>query len=151
MNTRWNQPLHLPLLVGGITAILVSGIAIGSLAISAPDFNGVVASAEPADAAPAPAKAARAAAIAAPRARPYRCAQCGVIESTRKVGVPDEKTGVNAPGRSAAGNRGEVEAMPVRNHEITVRLRDGSTRVFTDTNPARWRHGERVTVIAGVN
>ena len=151
MNTRWNQHLQLPLLVGGITAILVSGIAIGSLAISAPDFNAVVTSAAPADAAPAPAKADRAAAIAAPRTRSYRCAQCGVIESTRTVGVPDGKTGVNAPGRSAAGSRGEVEAMPVRNNEITVRLRDGSTRVFTDTNPARWRHGERVTVIAGVN
>ncbi len=155
MNMRWNQPLHLPLLVGGITAILVSGIAIGSLAISASDFDGIVASAESRDMAPAPAqaqaKAVLAPAIAAPRARPYRCAECGVIESTRKVGVADEKAGVNAPGRIAAGNRGAVEATSARNHEITVRLRDGSKRVFTDANPGRWRHGERVTIIAGVN
>ena len=45
MNTQANKPLplHLPLLVGGIATILVSGIAIGSLAISAQGFDGVFA------------------------------------------------------------------------------------------------------------
>lgn len=144
MNTQANKPLHLPLLAGGIAAILVSGIAIGSLAISAQGFNGVVAPAEPPEAAVAPA-------IAALGARAYRCGECGVIVSTRAIEVPNEKTGVNASGRIAAGNRGEIKGTAVRNYEITVRLRDGSMRVLTDTNPARWRHGEKVIVIAGAD
>jgi outer membrane lipoprotein SlyB len=72
-----------------------------------------------------------------------------VIESTRKIEAPDEKTGVNASGRIAAG--GETGRKPGRNYEITIRLRDGSMRVITDANPARWRHGERVTIIAGLD
>lgn len=144
MNTQATKPLHLPLLVGGIAAILVSSIAIGSLAISAPGFNGVYAPDEPAEAAAAPP-------IAAPGARAYRCAECGVIESTREIEAPDEKTGVNVPARIAAGNRGETEGKPVRNYEITIRLRDGSMRVITDANPARWRPGERVKLIGGMD
>ena len=142
MNTQANKPLHLPLLVGGIAAILISGIAIGSLAISAQGFNGIPAPAEPPVAAAAPA-------IAAPGARAYRCAECGVIESTRKIEAPDEKTGVNASDRITAGNRGAIERKPVRNYEIIIRLQDGSMRVITDPKPATWRHGERVTIIAG--
>jgi hypothetical protein len=42
MNTQVNKPMHLPLLIGGIAAILVGGIAIGSLALSAQGFNGSV-------------------------------------------------------------------------------------------------------------
>ena len=144
MNTQANKPLHLPLLVGGIAAILVSGIAIGSLAISAQGFDGTRAPAEAPEGAAAPA-------IAAPGARAYRCAECGVIESTRQIEAPDERTGVDASGRIAAGNRGEIGGTPVRNYEITIRLRDGSMRVVTDANPARWRPGERVKLIGGMD
>jgi hypothetical protein len=129
MSKQTNKPLHLPLLVGGIAAILVSGIAIGSLAISAESFNGIVASGEPREEAAAPA-------IAAPGARAYSCAECGMIESMREIEVPDESIGVNAPGES---------------YEITIRLQDGSMRVIIDANPTRWRHGDRVTVIAAVD
>ena len=144
MTAQANKPLHLPLLVGGIAAILVSSLAIGALAISGPGSNAVYAAAEPAEAVALPA-------IAAPGARADRCAGCGVIESTREIETPDEWSGVSAGGRTAAGNRGAVEAKRQRNSEITIRLQDGSLRVITDTNPARWRHGERVTIIAGVN
>ncbi len=140
MNTQANKPLHLPLWVGGIAAILVSGIAIGSLAISAQGFNGVVAPAESSEGAAAQA-------IAAPGARAYRCAECGVIESTREIEAADEKKGVNGSGPIAAG--GGIGGKPARNYEITIRLKDGSMRVIRDANPATWRHGERVTIIAG--
>jgi outer membrane lipoprotein SlyB len=36
------------------------------------------------------------------------------------------------------------------NYEITVRLQDGSSRVMIDTNPGRWRLGERVKIIDGL-
>ena len=144
MNTQANKLPHLPLLGGGIAALLVSGIAIGSLAISAQGFNGVFAPAESPEATELPA-------IAAPRARAYRCAECGVIESTRRIETADEMSGGNAPGRIAAGNRGEIEGNPVGSYAITIRLRDGSMRVITDANPARWRPGERVTLIGGMD
>jgi outer membrane lipoprotein SlyB len=142
MNAQANKLMHLPLLLGGIAAILVSGIAIGSLALSAQGYSGLVAADEPPDAAAAPA-------IAALDARAYRCAECGVIVSTRAIEAPAETTGVNASFRIVAG--GEIERKPVRNYEITIRLRDGSMRVITDANPAKWRHGERVKIIAGAD
>lgn len=141
MNTQANKPKHLPMLAGGIAAILVSCIAVASIAMSSRGLDRVQAFAEPS----------AAAAAAAPRARAYRCAECGVIESTRKIGVRDEKAGAKAPGRMAAGSRDEFEAQPRQGYEIVIRLRDGSMRVITDAKPASWRRGEPVTIIAGVN
>lgn len=142
MNTQATKLPHLPRMVGGIAAILVSGIAIGSLAISGQNSNGAFAPGESPEAAAAPA-------IAAPRHQTYRCAECGVIESTREIEASGEKTGVNASGPIAAG--GQIEWKPARMYEITIRLQDGSMRVITDAYPARWRRGERVKIIAGVN
>lgn len=142
MNIQALKPLHLPLMLAGVAAILVSGIAIGSLAISAQGAGGVPAAAEPTVAAAAPA-------VAAPGARAYRCAECGVIESTRVIEAPNEKTAGNAPNRIAAGSG--IEGKPLRNYEITIRLRDGSMRVITDANAARWRPGERVKLIGGLD
>ena len=146
MNTQATQPLqrHLPLLVGGIAAILVSGIAIGSLAISTQSFNGIFVPAEPPESTAAPA-------IAAPGAHTHRCVECGVIESTREIEAPDEITWIDASARITASHRGEIEGKPVRSYAITIRLQDGSMRVITDANPAIWRRGERVNIIAGVD
>ena len=134
---------HLPLLVGGTAAILAGGIAISLLAISAQGFSGAVAPAEAAAAAPT-------GAAGAARSS-YRCAECGVIESTQWIDVSDEDSAAREPGRMTAGKRGEATPMLLRNHKITIRLRDGSMRVITDAKPAKWRHGEPVTVIAGVD
>ena len=144
MNAPANKPMHLLLLIAGVAAILVSGFAIDTLAISVEGARDIVAAAEPLVGAAAPA-------IAAPGARAYACAECGVIVSTRAIEAPDEQTEANAPGRTAAGSRGGIEGKPVRNYEIAIRLRDGSMRVVADANPTRWRRGERVTIIAGVN
>lgn len=140
MNTRTNKIPHLPLWIGAIAAILVSGVAIGSLAISAQAFDAAAAPAAPPEAAAAPAVAARG-------ERAYRCAECGVIESMRKIEAPAETSGVDTPARIADGNRGK----PLQEYEISVRMQDGSRRVITDANPAQWRLGERVTIIAGVD
>ena len=53
-----------------------------------------------------------------------QCKYCGIIESTRKVGSV---------------------------HEVTVRLADRSTHVFSDSNAANWRPGERIILIGGGN
>jgi hypothetical protein len=137
MNTPANKPLHLPLLVAGIAAVLVSGIAIASLAISGQGLNGRIAPDAPA--------------VAAPGAQSYRCAGCGVIESTREIEAPADKHGADASGQLAVCNPGEIRRHAPRQREITVRLQDGSMRVITDAKPAQWKRGEAVTIIAGMN
>ena len=119
MKMQANRPRHLRMLVGGVAAILVSGIAIGSLAISDPRIQG--------NAPGELSESATASPVASPRNRADRCAECGVIESLR-----------------------EIEGIPLRSYEITIRMQDGSMLVITDPNPAKWRHGERVTIMAGV-
>ena len=113
-----------------------------ALAISAQGFDGFAEPTEPPEPAAAPANE-------TPRARAYRCAECGVIESTREIKASDETSGVTASARVAAGV--EIQPKPVRSYEITIRLQDGSMRVITDAHPAKWRRGERVNIIAGLN
>jgi hypothetical protein len=138
MNTSANKPLYLPLLGAGSAVLLVIGIAIASLAISAQGFSGELAPAAPREA-------------AAAAAASYRCAECGVIESSQKIEAQDEAFGFASQRRTAAGNPGEVNAKPGGSYAITIRLQDGSKRVITDAHPARWRPGERVTLIAGMD
>lgn len=57
-----------------------------------------------------------------------KCAACGFVQSVRRV--------------SAAGNLPE-------SYEITVRLRDGSTHVYTEASPASRQRGEHIVFIAG--
>jgi len=135
MNTRKKYP-RLTLLLAGTMAILASGIAIGSLAFSAPQHSLLSAfTAGP----PAIAKSDK----SGMRAQRL-CSGCGVIQSTRNVGGIDA-AGVNAESTNSAG------LVSKRGREITVLLQDGSTRVITDANPAKWKHGERVTIIAGID
>jgi len=138
MSMQANKPLYLPLLGAGSAVLLLGGIAIASLAITAQGFGGAVEPATPREAAAAPAEVSRS------------CAQCGVIESAQKIEASDEWTAGNAPGRTAAGKPGATDGVPPGSYAITIRLRDGSMRVVTDAHPARWRPGERVTLIAGM-
>lgn len=69
----------------------------------------------------------------------------------REIKAPDEKTGIEAFGGIAAGNRSGIEAKPRSTYEITIRMQDGSMRVIRDAKPANWRRWEPVTIIAGAN
>jgi hypothetical protein len=55
-----------------------------------------------------------------------KCPDCGVVDAVRNVTTEDD-------------------VLP--HFEITVRLRDGSTRVNRVSDPAQWRVGERITFI----
>ena len=107
-----------------------------------------------------------------------KCAECGVIESTREIDVRGEGTGlgavggavvggvlghqvgsgrgndvatvVGAVGGAVAGNQIEKHARSTKNYEITVRFDDGSSRVINEANPPAWRTGDKVKVINGV-
>jgi hypothetical protein len=56
------------------------------------------------------------------------CAECGVVESVREIG-----------GDPAAGS--------TRSYEVTIRLRDGSRRVFNQATSRTWRSGTAVKII----
>lgn len=79
-------------------------------------------------------------------ARP-RCPGCGVIVSMREVDVPVETSVHEVIGAVQVGNPDEAARVLTRNHEITIRMADGSSRVISHASPANWRLGERVVVI----
>jgi hypothetical protein len=58
------------------------------------------------------------------------CAECGVIESVREIDT-----------------RGERAGESTKSYETTIRLRDGSRRVFVEATPRMWRSGTRIMVI----
>ena len=123
MNIPFNKSTPLPLLIAGVVAILFSTAA----ATSAPLLDWLHKSS--ATASDNDAQLAVSGLPDAGELRPAaKCAECGVVESTRRV---------------AQG--GNLPAL----HEITVRLRDGSIRVSSQVNPAHWRIGERIILIEG--
>ncbi len=108
---------------------------------------------------------------------PARCAECGVIEATREIGVKGAGTGLGAVGGAVvggllgsqvggghgtqvatvlgavggglAGNEVEKRVKTTKSYEITVRMEDGSSRVFTQSTAPAWRNGEHVKIIDG--
>lgn len=107
-----------------------------------------------------------------------KCAECGVIESTREVNRPGDGSGlgavggavvggllgnqigggrgnqaatvVGAVGGAVAGNQIEKSVKSAKSYEVTVRLDDGSSRVINEANPPAWRAGDQVKVVDGV-
>jgi len=107
-----------------------------------------------------------------------KCAECGVIESTREIESRPEGTGLGAVGGAVvggllgnqvgggrgkdlmtvvgavgggfAGNEIEKRAKSTRSYAITVRFEDGSTRVINEASAPTWRTGDKVRVVNGV-
>ena len=105
------------------------------------------------------------------------CAECGVVQSTREVvkhgdggaiGIvggavvggllgnqvgggrgKDIATVAGAVGGAVAGNEIEKRVDTTKHYEIIVRFDDGTTRVFTETNPTAWRAGDHVKIVNG--
>lgn len=105
------------------------------------------------------------------------CAECGVIQSTREivekgqggaVGIvggavvggllghqvgggrgKDIATVAGAVGGAVAGNEIQKRVDTNKSYETVVRFEDGTSRVFTTSNPNNWREGDRVTVDNG--
>jgi hypothetical protein len=64
-------------------------------------------------------------------AQARRCPHCGWIESKREILA------------------GAADPLAARTYEYTVRMMDGSSRVFEQALPASWRLRERLTIIGG--
>lgn len=138
MNALASKSLQLPLMFAALAAILCGAVAFSLLtassqaSVESPGQRGAPGKwpeAQPPSAIEAQAQAPRTNRVRA------RCAECGVIESTREIETRSEATGAGAPGRI---------------YEAVVRLQDGSTHVINDVSPGRWRPGERVKLIAGM-
>lgn len=70
-----------------------------------------------------------------------RCEECGVVESIRKIERSEEGSGKTA-------GRYEMTRAPLIS-QITVRMSDGDSHLFTDASLANWRPGERIIIIKG--
>lgn len=80
-----------------------------------------------------------------------KCAECGVVESTREIAQRGEATEPGAAGAVTWGDRNEITGHSTKTYEVTVRMKDGSRHVFMDAKHANWRPGARVLVIGGAS
>jgi hypothetical protein len=147
MSAHARRFAHLALPIVGVTAILTGATAIAAVMIwlDAPSsvLDPVPALNNPVAAHTVPERASDGV-----RVRP-KCPGCGVIVSMREVDPQSEASALAAPDGVLASNPGEVRSAPARNHEITIRMADGSSRVINHASSASWRPGERVVVIDG--
>ncbi len=142
METQGIQSPFLRLQVSGSAVILLSLGAMATLMVGMPSVAAV---------SPAPTFAP---AVSTGDAKPrYRggCEECAVVTSIREIEPLD--SGIHSgPGSKAtkeSGNAMTGEAL--RRLEITVRMRDGSTRVIDQARSANWRVNERLIVIGGAS
>jgi len=131
-NTRIPKPLRVPFIIAGIAAISFS--AVGMTNVPRAWFHKSVAGFDRVssqdDSSTAPAELPLVALRGAGRARVrMSCAECGVVDSVRLVALT---------GNARAG------------YEITIRMRDESTRVVTLSH-GNWRPRDRITLIGGEN
>lgn len=80
-----------------------------------------------------------------------KCAECGLIVSMREITGNDGGFHRTAASVITVGNQVQAPVKVPRRYEITIRMADGSSRVIGHDNPASWRPGERVIVIAGAS
>jgi outer membrane lipoprotein SlyB len=150
---------YLPQLVVGIAVILFSTAGIAAIMgwrsstdrpdrAIAPPVSAANAAKAVALAAPAVQKRARAKAKAKARAL-GKCAECGLIESIGDINERPDDSGAGATDASSAGDRITQSLDSTAPSEMVVRMADGSRRVISNANPALWRLGERVVIIAG--
>lgn len=120
----------------------------------------------------APAQVAAAAPVKA------RCAECGVVESTREIDAKGAGSGLGAvaggvvgavvgnqfghgtgntvmtvagaAGGALAGNEIEKRVKTTKSYEVTVRMEDGSSRAIEEAAAPTWRAGDHVKVVNGV-
>jgi hypothetical protein len=162
MKLHANEVPHLPLMAGSIAAILFGTFVIAAVMAWTPG---------PTDVADIPFNSDKSATPSAgqigmePRSPPVwtredaqegvrarartrakawaACAECGFVASMREFEHMGEETEPEAAGG--------VAVNPIRRHEVTIRMNDGTSRAFVDAHPANWRPGERVIFIEGAN
>lgn len=128
---------YLPRLIGGIAAILLGTSGIAAMVVWAPGAIQAPADAFTDDSRPAEGGT----------RLPAKCEECGVVVSTREFAPASEEVEPGASGEATRSARNAAPRSATTGREITVRMRDGSRRVFRDAKPANWHPGERVILI----
>ena len=147
MKTRANETPYLPLLIGGVAVILLGAAGIAAVMAWTPVSADVAGAVFALDKFPMPlARPVGTQAQISPtqaegdvRVR-VKCPECGVVVSTREIDQLGE-------GGAPKGGRNEMPGTSAMSYEVTIRMKDGSSRTFMDANPANWRPGERMIFI----
>ncbi len=80
-----------------------------------------------------------------------KCAECGIVVSTREI-IPILRNNDSGAGGGVKRARLKETALKsIGNYEVTVRMKDGASHQFIVANSANWRPGERVIFIEGRN
>ncbi|GAB4507952.1 MAG: hypothetical protein Tsb0026_05370 [Sulfuricaulis sp.] len=162
MNTQVDKPPRLLMWIASVAVVLFSVAGVTGCEPKADPGNNA-----------APAKS------SANTSRPFKtkCTDCGQIESVREIVTRGEGTGLGvvggavvggaignqvgagrgkdlatvagAVGGAVAGNEIEKRAKSTKSYAITVRLDDGSSRVFNETSPPAWQPGDQVRLTNG--
>lgn len=80
-----------------------------------------------------------------------KCAECGVVETTREIVQILERMDSGAASGVKRARLKETAVKSISTYEVTVRMKDGASHQFMAANPATWRPGERVIYIEGRN
>lgn len=80
-----------------------------------------------------------------------KCAECSVVESIREIKQNNDEIDPGAAIGISRDGLNETPEKSTRSYEITVRMKDGSSRVLVDATPVNWRPGERVVFIEGAS
>lgn len=128
MKTQEVRNPLLTLQMGSITVVVLSLGAVAALMAVMPSVAAVspsptFAHAEPAD---------------EPQPRVHAaCEQCAVVTAMREIKPLEHE--INSSAEST------------RRYQVTVRMRNGSTRVIEQARPANWRMNERLILIGGAH
>lgn len=141
MKTLLNKDPCVRLMIAGLALIVLAGIGLATVTAGANSSSELPDTGNPLDDISMPAQADS-------RVR-VKCDECGIVESLREIKPADEASHPDAAGRHVKLALNEATAKPNKRYEVTVRMRDGASRVFEESTPANWRPGERVTFIDG--
>ncbi len=147
---------HLRVLIGGVALILLSIAGIATVIAWVPNAGEMETLGVALDSLPPPGRPVgvdeQISAGQARRALSARrqCEECGVVASTREIRQHSEGSEFAAAGDVTRGGRSGLPDASTRTYEVTVRMQDGSNRVFVQASPANWRVGERLIFIAGL-
>jgi hypothetical protein len=127
---RIPKSLHLPLIVAGIVAISFSTLAMTHVPLRwmhrPPETPAPISAQD--DLSEMPSAFPSRAPASPDQARVKTSCECGVVASVRRASLGD-----NAPAV----------------YEITIRMRDGATRIVSVANHGNWRPRDRITLIGG--
>jgi hypothetical protein len=136
MNTLFNPVTRLRPIVGVVGAILLASSTIAAMTVGRQVSIATTTKAV--------------AVVPHLRSPRLRCDECGVVTTTRLIERPNAPGGSDITGSVARNGHDKKAKVPPGRYEVTVRMRDGSSRVlFVDAGSAHWRQGERIILIEG--